>query len=92
MMEMKIEYAIAAFVGERDPKAIPADIPVVRLEAVDAVIAEAVKFAEIVVGCYRWTQNYSASAMAKATLASAQAFLASDIVTQWRERQKAGQP
>ena len=87
MTEMKIEYAIAAFLGKRDPKAIPADIPVVRLEAVDAVLAEAVWAMELLEQYLEHDHEADPADRHRITKA-----FASDIVTQWRERQKAGQP
>lgn len=70
MDELKILYKNigGVFQGEEE------FVPVVRLSAVDQVLAEAVKFAE-----YTWRDGPVGQ--------DAQAFLASPLVTDWRARQ-----
>ena len=53
-----------------------------HIAAVDAVMAEAVLFAAAA----------KSDIVTVGTVKRAEAFLASDLVAEWRERQKAGQP
>ena len=84
MKEMKIEYANKFnLVTEYAFLRTENDVPVVRLAEVDALIAEAVWAMEYVQEtelCF--TEGRSKDAK------RAQAFLAIDIVAQWRKRQE----
>ena len=87
MKEMKIEWAsaneiakhsidIAAY-GEQPE-------PVVRLAAVDEVIAKAEMFAAKTLAMYRFAGLHEDSSM----MTEVKDFLASDLVAQWRKRQE----
>ena len=87
MTELKVEWAPVAFLDDHDPQAFPDDVPVVRLEAVDAVIREAVRIAERLVAMYRFAridedeleEDYDMVPIVKS-------FLASQVVAEWRKR------
>lgn len=89
MNDLKIEWVPEAFLGsepyivelDEDPNAYPAHISVVRLDAVDDLIEEAVWAMEMVRSMwdtYKGHQDY----------VRAQAFLASPLVAAWQARQK----
>lgn len=94
MTEMKIELVNPTFLCTRnvmkEQHGVDVMVPVVRLPAVDQVIAEAVKFAEAIVEQYEKNPSRLYHIPLDSQYQDAQAFLASDTVAQWRERQKEG--
>ena len=77
MMEpLKIEWAIGLHLSMESESGW--DVPVVRLEAVDQVIAEAVLFAEAA----------QSDIVTVGTVKRAKAFLARPLVAAWRTRQR----
>jgi hypothetical protein len=75
MKEMKIEWAIGLHLSRESESEW--DVPVVRLEAVDQVIAGAVLFAAAA----------KSDIVTVGTVKQAEAFLNSEIVAKWRKRQ-----
>ena len=80
MKEMKIEWVFECDFLDRQ---YASNAPVVRLAAVDQVLAEAVWAMEYA-SAHAWQTEGNHGSIA----AKAQAFLASNTVAQWRERQK----
>ena len=81
-MEMKIEWAVGLHLESKESSEW--HIPVVRLHEVDQVIAEAVWAME-------WLEEEGPSGpMGNRGYQRAEAFLASDLVAQWRDRQEEG--
>lgn len=85
MPEMTIEWVIEDDILRGDFSEDPECKPIVRLPAVDQVIAEAVKFAEII------ANPYSGSPEGTANWHDAKAFLDGDTVDRWRKRQEEGE-
>ena len=83
-MEMKIEWTYSHYLDETDG-GMKSSIPVVRLAAVDEVIAEAVWAMEQFI---MELPHVSVSKSVRERKYRAQAFLTSEIVAQWRERQE----
>jgi hypothetical protein len=80
MKEMPIEYAVGITLA-KEPSS-QWEVPVVRLHAVDEVIAEAVWAME-------WLEEEGPSGpMGNRGYQRTQTFLASDLVAQWRKRQE----
>jgi len=84
-MEMPIEYAVGITLA-KEPSS-QWEVPVVRLHAVDEVIAEAVWAMEQFI---MELPHVSVSKSVRERKYRAQAFLTSDLVAQWRERQEEG--
>jgi hypothetical protein len=81
MKALKVEYSYRLYDGVWGPTQA---IPVVRLEAVDAVLTEAVWAMELVFEQALMFNEHTAKVMTDRS----HAFLASPMVAAWRERQK----
>ena len=96
MTELKVEWAPVAFLDDHDPQAFPDDVPVVRLEQVDAVIGEVVWAMEIVMFRIQYKNDKPSQTfneleelcMKDSGYRRAQAFLASPLVAEWWQRQE----
>ena len=87
MNEMKIEWAAESHIEDPDRAQLSTRaVPVVRLAAVDQVIAEAVKVLNVCMAVGEiYFKTCVLSAHAHNQIA---AFLGSDLVGQWRKRQE----